>query len=53
MNIWTIKKGTPQIATHSFIAPGAQIIGEVIIGSGSSVWHKRGHPRRYGWYSYR
>lgn len=39
MNIWTIKKGTPQIATHSFIAPGAQIIGEVIIGSGTSVWH--------------
>lgn len=39
MNIWSIKKGTPQIAEHSFIAPGAQIIGEVCLGTGSSVWH--------------
>ena len=29
---------TPVIAPDVFIAPGAHIIGDVVIGSGSSVW---------------
>ena len=29
---------TPQLADDVFVAPGAQIIGRVTIGAGSSVW---------------
>lgn len=36
--IITYKGQTPQIANDVFIAPNATIIGDVVIGAGSSVW---------------
>lgn len=30
---------TPQLADDVFVAPGAQIIGRVTIGAGSSIWY--------------
>ncbi len=30
---------TPRLAADAFIAPGAQVIGDVEIGAGSSVWY--------------
>jgi carbonic anhydrase/acetyltransferase-like protein (isoleucine patch superfamily) len=30
---------TPRVAEDVFIAPGAQVIGDVTIGAGSSVWY--------------
>ncbi len=36
--IYTIENKIPQIAEDAFIAPSADIIGEVEIGQGSSIW---------------
>ncbi|WP_417514975.1 gamma carbonic anhydrase family protein [Minwuia sp.] len=36
--IHTFRGMTPEIADDCFIAPGSQIIGDVKIGAGSSVW---------------
>lgn len=38
MPIYALGDLTPRIADDVFIAPGAQIIGDVEIGAGSSVW---------------
>lgn len=35
----TIKGQTPRIALDTFIAPSADIIGDVVIGAGSSIWY--------------
>ncbi|MEC9345155.1 MAG: gamma carbonic anhydrase family protein [Pseudomonadota bacterium] len=37
-NIFTFRGITPTVAADAFIAPGAQVIGDVVIGAGSSVW---------------
>ena len=36
--IMTFKNKTPKIHPSVFIAPGSHIIGDVVIGKGSSVW---------------
>jgi gamma-carbonic anhydrase len=38
MPLYRLGSMTPVIAPDAFIAPGAQIIGDVTIGDGSSVW---------------
>jgi gamma-carbonic anhydrase len=38
MPVFALNGITPQIAADAFIAPGTQIIGDVTIGAGSSVW---------------
>tara|TARA_R110002072_G_scaffold251761_1_gene410640 strand:- start:2308 stop:2835 length:528 start_codon:yes stop_codon:yes gene_type:complete len=37
-NIISIKGKTPEIAADAFIAPSADVIGDVVIGEKSSVW---------------
>lgn len=37
-NIFSLGAQTPQIADDVFVAPGAQIIGDVTLGAGTSVW---------------
>lgn len=37
-NIFALGAQNPNIADDAFIAPGAQIIGDVTIGAGSSIW---------------
>ncbi|MEM9878360.1 MAG: gamma carbonic anhydrase family protein [Pseudomonadota bacterium] len=37
-NIFSIGNKHPDIAADAYIAPGAQVIGDVTIGAGSSVW---------------
>ncbi|MFC4270857.1 gamma carbonic anhydrase family protein [Sneathiella chungangensis] len=37
-NIIPFKGTAPQIAKDAFIAPSADIIGDVVIGEGSSIW---------------
>lgn len=37
--IQTIKNMTPLIGEGTFVAPTAAVIGDVVIGSGSSVWY--------------
>ncbi len=39
VSIITINGKTPQIDDSAFIAPGCRIIGDVIIGPGSSIWY--------------
>lgn len=39
MAIITFDGVTPRIAEDAFIAPGAQIIGNVDIGAGASIWY--------------
>jgi carbonic anhydrase/acetyltransferase-like protein (isoleucine patch superfamily) len=39
MNIHPFGSEWPQIADDAYIAPGAQVIGRVTIGAGSSVWY--------------
>jgi carbonic anhydrase/acetyltransferase-like protein (isoleucine patch superfamily) len=36
--IMPFKKKTPKIHASAFIAPGAHVIGDVVIGKNSSVW---------------
>ncbi len=38
MSLHPFGSHVPQVADDAFIAPGAQIIGRVTIGAGSSVW---------------
>lgn len=38
MSIYRLGNRAPSIAADAFIAPGAQIIGDVTIGAGSSIW---------------
>jgi carbonic anhydrase/acetyltransferase-like protein (isoleucine patch superfamily) len=38
MGFYTYKGRSPQIGDHSYIAPSADILGEVEIGTHSSVW---------------
>jgi carbonic anhydrase/acetyltransferase-like protein (isoleucine patch superfamily) len=38
--IYSFKQYTPQIADNTFIAPSADIIGQVILGPGASVWYQ-------------
>lgn len=38
-HIISIHGHTPQIHDTAFIAPGAVIIGDVVIGAGSSIWY--------------
>ncbi|MEO0412593.1 MAG: gamma carbonic anhydrase family protein [Pseudomonadota bacterium] len=37
-NVFSLGAKTPNIAGDVFLAPGAQIIGDVTIGAGTSVW---------------
>ena len=39
MPLIPFRGATPQVADDVFIAPGAQVIGNVTIGAGSSVWY--------------
>lgn len=39
MMIYTYRGITPRIADDVFIAPGVQIIGDVVIEEGSSIWY--------------
>jgi carbonic anhydrase/acetyltransferase-like protein (isoleucine patch superfamily) len=39
VNIIPIHGKTPQIHETAFIAPGCAIIGDVVIGAGSSIWY--------------
>lgn len=39
VNIVPIHGKTPQIHESAFIAPGCTIIGDVVIGAGSSIWY--------------
>ena len=39
VNLIPIHGKTPQIDDSAFVAPGCTIIGEVIIGPGSSIWY--------------
>ncbi len=38
-NIISFRGKTPQISDAAFVAPNAQIIGDVVIGKGSSIWY--------------
>lgn len=38
-NIIAFRGKTPQISDRAFVAPNAQIIGDVVIGAGSSIWY--------------
>lgn len=38
MPVYTLGGLTPRIAADAFIAPGAQVIGDVEIGGGASIW---------------
>lgn len=38
-NIQSYKNNTPEIDSTCYIAPGSSVIGSVIIGENSSVWH--------------
>ena len=38
MNLHPFGSHVPQIADDVFVAPGAQLIGRVTIGAGSSIW---------------
>jgi len=38
-NIISFRGKTPQISDRAFVAPNAQIIGDVVIGAGSSIWY--------------
>jgi carbonic anhydrase/acetyltransferase-like protein (isoleucine patch superfamily) len=37
-NVISIDGNTPRIASDAFVAPNAVVIGDVVIGPGSSVW---------------
>lgn len=39
MQVWPFKEKHPVIDPQAFVAPGAQIIGQVTLQAGSSVWH--------------
>ena len=39
VNIIPIHGKTPQIHESAFVAPGCTIIGDVVIGAGSSIWY--------------
>ncbi|MBB4632246.1 gamma carbonic anhydrase family protein [Sphingosinicella soli] len=39
MPVYAYEGAVPDIAQDAFIAPGAQVIGKVKIGAGSSVWY--------------
>lgn len=39
MSVFSFKEFTPEYDESVYFAPGSQIIGRVIIGSESSVWH--------------
>lgn len=38
MPVYRLGAQTPVIAADAFVAPGAQVIGDVTIGAGSSIW---------------
>ena len=38
MPVYALGDKIPQIADDAFIAPGAQVIGDVVIGAGTSLW---------------
>ncbi len=38
MSIYRLGAHTPDIAKDAWVAPGAQVIGDVVLGPGSSVW---------------
>lgn len=38
MPVYALGDKVPQIAEDAFIAPGAQVIGDVVIGAGTSLW---------------
>jgi len=38
MPLYSLTGQVPRIAADAFIAPGAQVVGDVEIGAGSSVW---------------
>jgi gamma-carbonic anhydrase len=38
MPVYSLGRLTPVVAPDAFIAPGAQVIGDVTIGAGSSIW---------------
>lgn len=39
MAVHSFMRTTPDIAADAFVAPGAQIVGNVKIGAGASVWY--------------
>lgn len=39
MPVYDFEGASPEIADDAFIAPGAQIIGDVKIGAGASIWY--------------
>lgn len=39
MSLHTFAGRTPRLAPDAFVAPGAQVIGDVDIGAGSSIWY--------------
>ncbi len=45
-NILPFKGTLPTIGEEVFIAPGATVIGDTVIGAGTSVWFNCGHARR-------
>jgi len=38
MNLYTLDTVAPQTAPDAWVAPGARLIGRVILGAGASVW---------------
>lgn len=38
MPVWSYKGKTPQMDPSAFVAPGAQVIGDVELGAGASIW---------------
>ena len=39
MNLITFNGHTPQVDVDAFVAPGAQLIGDIVIGPQSSIWY--------------
>ncbi|MFA7441625.1 MAG: gamma carbonic anhydrase family protein [Sphingomonadaceae bacterium] len=39
MSLYPFQGKMPEVAQDAWIAPGARVIGDVVIGSGSSIWY--------------
>lgn len=39
MSLYPFGGTAPQVAADAFVAPGARLIGDVVVGAGASVWY--------------
>jgi len=37
--VWALDDATPMIDASAFVAPGAQVVGDVTLAAGASVWY--------------